>query len=284
MRREKQKMINKMNSEYTELAKSFIAKYKKERKVRGIVMAGGVSRGTGDIYSEIDVYFFVKNKKRFRYSKELDRGDVNINGVWFDLHVKDIDEAFNEEWNMDSKWDSQSWIILFQRNNIITKLKKDKAKMKIKERKQLLKNYSFQGSWCLQLAELFIKRQDLLNAHLLVNYSIDFFVNYYFILNNLWVPFYKWKYYYFQKLKKPSKEIKRTIFEALRIANYSEKELWRRIKRIKAKIIRDDMKAKDFWHPHKQDINAVNNFKNSIKQGVVFSSPFKENIVEKFID
>ena len=94
---------------------------------------------------------------------------------------------------------------------------------------------------------------------------MDNLVNYYFLKHNKFIPYFKWKYYYFNKLKKPSKKIKNLIINNFKIKNYSEKELKKRIKMIKRYIIEKEFNQK-FWAYHKQNLEAIDNFHNSIKK------------------
>jgi len=115
---------------------------------------------------------------------------------------------------------------------------------------------------------------------MLVNESIDAFVDNYFIANNQFIPHYKWKYYFFQKLKKPNKKTKEAIFEAYKINSYSKNNLLKRIKIIKKEIINDSLKE-DFFPAHFQNIVKVKEFVKNLKSGIKYDDPFKEDKKEK---
>ena len=52
-----------LQEEYIKMAYAFSKKFKDDSNILGITLNGGVARGTGDEFSEIDLHFYVKNKK-----------------------------------------------------------------------------------------------------------------------------------------------------------------------------------------------------------------------------
>ena len=268
-----------LQEKYIKIAGAFVEPYKKDTNIVGAVLGGGVSRGTGDVYSEIDIYFFVKGAKK---SKNLPPrlpgigGDINVNGVWFEFKIKEFEKERKREWGMVDKWDGKDVKILFDRNNKVRNLFKEKCTWKKGEKKSLSDEFRFKGNWLIALAEKFDKRGDLRHAHMLLNECLDSYVNAYFLLNNEFVPFYKWKYYYFNKLKKPNEKVRKKIYEAYKIKDYGSRDLWRRINLIKNHVIQGDLKE-ETWAPHKQKLENVKNFTKSLKEGVKYSDPFKDN-------
>lgn len=266
-----------IQKKYVKIAKEFIKPFIKDKNIIGITLNGGISRGTGDVFSEIDIHFIVKDKNK---SKNLPPrisglgGDISINGVWFDISIDEINEERRKEYNMDHKWDMSQCKILFERNKAITNLIKQKVKFNKEEKKKLAWNYGLIGHWSIELAEIFVKRGDIINSHLLINNALDAFVNKYFIINNEFIPHFKWKYYYFKKLKKPSRKIKNAIFEAYKIRTYSKQELKIRLKIVKEIIIHKGFREK-IGSYHQQDLGAIKNFIRSLKRGINYSNPFK---------
>jgi len=266
----------KLQKEYIEIAKAYANLFKEDPNVIGVTLNGGVSRGTGDEFSEIDLHFYVKDKNK---TKNLPPrmptigNDVAINGVWFDIYVKEIEKYKKKILGMSEKWDLANAKIIFDKKNQIKNLIKKKTTLSKDEKIDIEEDYGFGSEWCLQLAEIFVNRGDLRNAHMLIINSLDYFVNYYFYLNKKLIPHFKWKYYYFQKLRRPSKKIKDFIFENLRIKNYSKKEALRKIRDIR-KILNKELERKDDC-VHEQDINAIKNFKLSLKKGLSYSNPFE---------
>jgi len=102
----------KLQKEYVRIANLVSDRYKKDNNIIGITLAGGVSRGTGDIYSEIDLSFWVKNIKKVRNLPQSNE-DIDLNGVWFDFHVLQLDIERGKIWNMDKRWDASQNKILF---------------------------------------------------------------------------------------------------------------------------------------------------------------------------
>ncbi len=266
-------MIN-LQKQYVKIVQEFIKPFKKDINIIGITLNGGISRGTGDIYSEIDITFFVKNKKHSKLPPDKD--DINVNGVWFDFCVKEISNEINRNWKMDERWDAKHAKILFERNHLITKLLNKKTFLSKKDKKKLIDEIAFKAYWCISLAEIFEKRNSLKNAHILINEALSAFIDYYFISDNELIPHYKWKHYYFSRLKKPGKKIKDIIFDLFLIRDYTKKELLRRIGVIKKSIIKEDLKGK-YYPYHKQDINSVNKFIASLKDGIRYEYPFKHD-------
>lgn len=247
---------------YFKIAQAFIQKYKEDKNILGITLGGGIARGTGDIYSEIDLAFYVKNVKANNLPP---KGDTDVNGVWFDFKIIDYSAELKNKLNMYAKWDLKHCKILFQRKNLITDLIHKKAVLDKSELKDLLHENIQLGGWSINLAEIFVNRGDIRNAHLLLNQSIEHAVNLYFIKNKEFVPYFKWKYFYFNRLKNPNKNIKRLIYDASIIKDYSENELKRRINILKR--IYTDL-GEEYAPHYTQNISSLNNFESSIKKGV----------------
>jgi hypothetical protein len=272
-----------LQKEYLKIARAFVEPWKKDNNVVGVSLGGGVSRGTGDEFSEIDVYFYVKDKKKSKLPPKIKGigNDINVNGVWFEFKICEIGEERKKVWGMVDRWEGTSYKILFERREILTKLYRDKVKFEKGEREKLLKEFSGKAGWCLQLADLFGEaRKDLFNAHMLLNESIDSFVDYYFISRGKFIPHYKWKHYYFQGLEGVSSRAKRAIFAAYRIKDYSLEELRRRLAIIKKEIIFGDL-GEDYFGYHAQDLGAVKNFVASLKRGIKYENPFVKDVSEK---
>ena len=264
----------KLQKKYLEIVKVFIEPYKKDKNIIGITLNGGVSRGTGDEFSEIDVHFYVKNLKKSKFPPKITGigNDVGINGVWFDIYVDEIEKYKNKDMSMGERWDLANCKILFDKDNQIKKLIQKRIKITKEEKIDLEEDYGFGSEWCLQLAEIFIHRKDLKNAHMLILTSLDYYINYYFYLDNQLIPHFKWKYYYFQKLRRPSKKIKDFIFEMMKIKDYSKEEAYRKIKAIR-KVMNKELKREDDC-AHMQDINSINNFEKNYKKGAKYHNPF----------
>ncbi len=267
-----------LQERYFDIAKSFIEQYKKDKNIIGITLNGGVSRGTGDIYSEIDIYFYLKNKNKSTLPPRIKGigGDIAVNEVWFEFKVFEFEKEKEREWDLVSRWDANNCKILFERERRISNLLKEKVIFQLGEKNKLLNEFGFKANWCIQLAEVFEYRKDIKHAHLMINESLGALVDYYFILNGQFVPHYKWKYYYFSKLKKPDFKVKNLIFDLFIIREYSKVELYRRINTIKKEIFVKNLKMEED-HPHKQNLEKVDNFISSLKDGILFSNPFGDD-------
>lgn len=267
-------------NKYLEITEEFIKPYKKDPNVVGITLNGGVSRGTGDEFSEIDIHFFVKNEQKKNLPPKWPGtgNDIGINGVWFDIYLANYKEYLKKDLGMAERWDLANSKILFDRGNKIKNLITKKAKWKKGEREELLEgDLGSSKFWCFSLARTFISRGDLINAHMLLNESLNLFVDYYFVSSNEFIPHFKWKYYYFQKLKQPSDKIKKTILKAYLIKEFSLKDLKRRFSIMKGILIRN------IHEPlAKQNRKAINRFKQNLKEGIFFHHPFDNNKKKKF--
>lgn len=262
----------KLQELYVKIAKKFIESYQKDKNIIGITLNGGVSRGMGDEFSEIDIHFYVKDKNKAKNFPPKIPGignDVSINGVWFDIHIYEIDKELKEKWNMDRRWDFAHSKILFQRSNVLTNLKKEKIKITKEEKEET----EFLGYWSVLLSETFLQRNDIISAHLLLNEALNKFIDLYFLRSKEPIPYFKWRYYYFQKLKKPNNKIKNMILNIFKIKNYSREELKKRISLVRKVILRDLKIPNEM--PFKQNKAAINNFIYSLQKGVKYSNPFK---------
>lgn len=258
-----------LQKKYIQIAKEFAKIYKEDSNIIEITLSGGIARGTGDIYSEIDLNFYVKNQKDKNLPPEK---DILINGVWFDFHIRNFEDESKKEWNMDYKWDSKNSIIIFDMDGSLKELISKNILLTAHHIKKLYAEYITRIKWSVLLAEIFDKRGDLRNAHIMINESVDAFVNYYFIKNKQFVPYFKWKYFYFQRLKIPSGNIKNNLLNLILIKNYSKNELLDRIKKIR-KVISKEFGKKYFTHIM-QDTAKLNEFIPSLKNGINYKRPW----------
>ena len=149
-----------LQEEYIKMAYAFSKKFKDDSNILGITLNGGVARGTGDEFSEIDLHFYVKNKK----SKKLPpTADITINGVWFDISIYQINKDMKEKWSMNKRWDASFAQILWQKNKVITKLYSKRLTFEKEEKNKLMNEALFKAGWCYQLAEMFNERGEILN-------------------------------------------------------------------------------------------------------------------------
>jgi len=255
-----------LQNQYLRIAKEFIKPFIKDSNIVGINLSGGISRGTGDEFSELDINFYVKNKKKKGLPPEK---DINVNGVWFDFHIFDFEKEKKKEWEMSYRWDSKNSRIMFDRNNFIKKLFRDKTMFKKGERERLIKELSQKFDWSIQLSEIFEVRRDLINAHLLVNQALDTLIDIYFLKNGQLIPHFKWKYNLFSKLRKPNQKFKKEIFHLFLIKNFSSKELKKRINKLKSKAIQNGLKDKYSGY-HKQNLQKIRDFSRSIKKEIKY--------------
>lgn len=259
---------------YMEIIKEFVELFEKDKNVIGITLNGGIARGTGDEYSEIDLHFYVKNKKIFPYKF---KGDCYINGVWFDAWTTTLKSEYEEKaWEMGKKWDRSHCKILFDRQGEVRKLFKEKLRKNKKNWNKLVRHTLFEAGWCLQLAETFMHRKKLRHAHILLNLCLDKFVDYYFLKKNEFIPAFKWKYYFFERLA-ISKKVKECVFRNYLIKNYSVPELEKRIEDVKMVIVKEDLKE-DYFAPPKQDSKVVARFEDSLKKEMKIEKPWSYDV------
>ena len=173
-----------IQQQYLKIVKEYTERFKKDPNVVGITLNGGFARGTGDIFSEIDINFYVKSLKKAKGFPPKIPGietDIEINGVWFDIKVLELDRERKENWDMSKRWDFANCKILFEKNKAITSVKKKKATLSKKEKNKLSFEYRFMGHWCIALAETFVKRKNIKHSHMLINEALNSFIDYYFI-------------------------------------------------------------------------------------------------------
>jgi hypothetical protein len=83
------------------------------------------------------------------------------------------------------------------------------------------------------MAEVWIKRGDLVSVHYCLNYGVDLLVRVIFALNKEFLPAPKWRLFYSYRLKWLPKDYRRLVEEATKIKNLSVKEVNRRLKVIR---------------------------------------------------
>lgn len=188
--------INKENK-IDDLLKSLemnIGKFKSLDGVKGIILDGGLSRGYGDHLSEIDIVIYLDKEHYEKWQKEkspIPLGIIKFDGFLYDIKIVDLQNEKERSWDNVALWDLSYSKILFDPEEEIAGLMKDKLSdlPKPLEAEGLL----FSSWWYFRLAgDIWIHREDALQGHFMLNKAIIPLIEALFIANKEYVPHEKW--------------------------------------------------------------------------------------------
>lgn len=170
-------------------------------KYCGMIIRGGVGRGTADKYSDIDFtcFFDVEDVETYRKNAGLLRGMFRYKGVMFSARYMSVYEFVGEEWSEKMKHAYQFSKPIRCSKEIIDTLN-EKTKMSYEERRRrVLLNLIDLGEMCkiypkLGDFEMFsevykhYKRKEYMAAHATIDVALKYIKNILFSLNGIYYP------------------------------------------------------------------------------------------------
>lgn len=132
--------------EFLSAARIISKKISKIEGVVGILATGGIGRGYCDDYSDLDLIVYVNDKKVKEIEKYIAVGYIVYKGIGFDTPVESYQKTLNHKspskyWSQVMRWDRENSQILFDTDDRIRNLLKEKLVFPDWERKKLLEKH-----------------------------------------------------------------------------------------------------------------------------------------------
>lgn len=139
------KNTNRFN-EYLTAAKTISKKISKIEGVIGILATGGLGRCYCDDYSDLDLIVHVDKYKLKKIERVLAIGNLNYKGIELDIPVISYQKVLklkspSKYWSQVMRWDRENSIIMFDTDNKMKKMLKEKLIFPDSEQKELLERY-----------------------------------------------------------------------------------------------------------------------------------------------
>lgn len=236
MKKVKYKSKNRYD-EFLSAARIISEKISKIEGVMGILATGGIGRGFCDDYSDLDLIVYVDDKKVKKIEKYIAVGYLRYKEIELDTPVVSYQKAKNHKspsdyWSQVKRWDRENSQILFDVDNKIKSMLKEKLVFPDWEQKKLLKKYRQGIEEHLKYNfEMWKKRGDLINLSDSLIRTTEHLILWIYAKNKKFQPYIpKWLFYYlennlipeskfFNVIKKPYIESFKTIKQARRIRN-----------------------------------------------------------------
>jgi predicted nucleotidyltransferase len=231
--------VRKLKQVAEELA-SRIASYE---EVAGIAFHGALTRGFADEFSDIDVMVFLSKKNTWlrKHIYEMGIEEERRSGTSMDLEVHFLEEFMKWKWGEAEKRDLSKAKIVYDSKGEISKVFNQKLRV---HKDFWLRRIVICGEYlkwyCCPpredvgtMAEVWVKRGDLISAHYCLNYGVYLLVRVIFALNKEFLPAPKWRMFYSYRLKWLPEDYVKLLKEAIKIKNLSAKEAHRRLKAIR---------------------------------------------------
>ncbi len=213
---------------HLEIALKFIGRFKHMPGFLGAVALGGIGREDADELSDIDLAIFFEDceeKANEIWIEHEELGKVNI-----DYEIVSYRKAKARSWDMEARWAFAHSKILLDPTGKIAKLIAEKVPLKEEERKALAMEGAVQAVYyCLSVPEQWIARKCLECAHYSIFHGLEELLKAVYVINNKLIPPPKWRLKFIERLRWKPKSLA-LIWEALKLRNFSESELRRRMK------------------------------------------------------
>ena len=173
--------------------------------VIGITLGGGLSRGYGDDFSEIDLNVYLDDNIYQKWI--IGMGPIpQYNALWnelfIDIRLLSYEKELSESWNLIHKWDASYNRILFDPEEKIEKLFNIKdmftSKEKIEYSLKFFEDCEYIGDTVISQ---WIRRGDPLAANSLISYGVSSLIGMVFLANEEYPPYKKWALNYSYSLQ-----------------------------------------------------------------------------------
>lgn len=179
--------------------------------VEAVVLLGGLARGYCDDSSDLDMSVIVSDADPMRWRREFAQLAKEIesgSGIDTDIEVHSFDDFYSQEWGEIERFTFHGCRLALDRNGRVGRAIQEKLEVP----RELWTRRTVEGciylSWyaCpepphLSIAETWVGRRDLAQAHWCLNYSTELFVQLAFSLNKEFLPPAKWRLSYLRRLK-----------------------------------------------------------------------------------
>jgi hypothetical protein len=215
-------------------AKKIAGKLSKEKGIIGITLCGGLSRGYADELSEIDLNVYLEDDIYDNWiigMGPIPHSDALWEGNYVDIDFFSYERELKENWGLIKKWDASYNVILYDPEQKLEILFKEKDVFTSQEKFDLAGD-CFEN--CIYIGDLVIrqwlKRGDPLAANQLINKAVSSLIEMVFLINDEYPPHDKWALNYSYSLKWLPKDWKKRISEIIITKEISIKEAERRHK------------------------------------------------------
>lgn len=243
--------------EFLSAAKIIARKISQIEGVIGILATGGIGRGYCDDYSDLDLIVYADHSRVKEIDKYIAVGGMRYKEIALDTPVESYQKALNQKspskyWSQVMRWDRQNSRLLFDTDERIANLLKDKLVFPDSERKMLMATHREEADDYLNYNfKLWEIRGGLVNlAHCLIK-AAEHIILWIYARNKRFQPHIpKWLFYHlennsvpearhFNSLKKAYLSPVTTVAQARKIRN----ELIRLCKKIGIELEYEDLDA-----------------------------------------
>lgn len=244
------------------LAKEYSKELSKHRHIIGIVH---LDKNFVDKDDDIDMVVFTNIDKNVR----LPKGEHISKGFDFDLSVLYYPYVKKIKWVQEAKSAFKNVTILYDTNDKIKNILKNKLIFTGKEQRDTIIANIFRLIWCgiydnhrwkdykipYYSYDVWVKRGDLLTAHLLIDYALGMLLNILYAYNKEFIPNERWKLHGSYKLKWLPKNFKKRIKEVIATGRISKDDFHKRYKIFRSlleetidKIEKEKILPKNMYH------------------------------------
>jgi hypothetical protein len=220
--------------EFLAAAKKISKKISKINGVVGILASGGIGRGYCDEFSDLDLTIFAEQENFEEITRYIAVGDLRHKDIALDTPVESYQNALSQNspskyWSQDARWDRENSLILFDTDDRIKNLLKQKLVFPDWEQKKLLKKYQTGVELHLiHYFDMWLKRGSQINLADTLIRSAKNLILWIYVKNKKFHPYLpKWLFYYLENDLVPEAKyfniIKQPYLEQIKTAAQARK-------------------------------------------------------------
>lgn len=188
--------------------------------VVGILGTGSIGRKFGDKYSDLDLLVYAHSRAFNRLERLISIGFISYKGIEYDIPVISYEKALKAKspsdfWNQLRRWDQQNSQILYDSDNRLKKLLKEKLVYPDWEQKKLLKKYQQRVDELLvYFPEMWARRGKLYNVIDALTQAVHSIVLWIYAKNKVFEPYAtKWPFFHLENGNVPEAKYLESLVE-----------------------------------------------------------------------
>ncbi|MCU0861356.1 MAG: nucleotidyltransferase domain-containing protein [Methanomassiliicoccales archaeon] len=179
--------------------------------VEAVILLGGLARGYCDDSSDLDISVIVSDADLVRWRRDFAKLAMEIesgSGIETDIEVHSFDGFYSQKWGEVERFTFHGCRLALDRNGRVGRAIQEKLEVPRELWTRRTVECCIYLSWyaCPEpphpsIAEIWVDREDLAQAHWCLNYACELFVQLAFSLNQEFLPPAKWRLSYLRRLK-----------------------------------------------------------------------------------
>lgn len=218
--------------EYLERARELARRFAVLEGVVGVALAGGLTLGQADRYSDIDLAVYLRHRTLQTWllgAAPLPEGESLYHGLRLDLTYRDYAEEMARPWGPAERWQIAAAEILYDPEGLLAELFREKAGApEIERRRHLLDELRAAEEILDRIVPAWLYRGDAPAAHHVLNLALRHLLSAIYLINDRPVPTDRWLVHLAPDLPWQPERWEERLAQAMTVSEPDNREATRR--------------------------------------------------------